>query len=256
MPNFDIYAFYESAAKNGLTAVAAAAGHKKGVVSGDDIEITQAGRVFRAECISAAIANAVQYRLARNNDTNQAVRSRAGTIRDQTDICRQLAICDYPVKSGEVLNGWADNGNNAQVECILFMVSDGDSIPKFQDTPIAPIPPGAFLIDLIGGTAAVAGTWTPSATTTSAKLVRNQKYKILAFGAQSLTMYACALETQGKLEGQGFYPGVPGGDLPGEAVLWYSDAWPTFEGASLPKLVPLCSGTDAAQYGTALIIEA
>lgn len=254
-PNFDTYAFYESAAKNGMSLVAAAAGHKKGVVSGDNIEITTPGRIFRGECISAAIANAVQFKVGKNNDVNQALRSRAGFIRDQTDICRQLGICDYPVKAGEILNGYADNGNNAQVECILFMVSNGDSIPQFSDKPIAPIPPGAFTIDLIGGTAAVAGTWTPSATTTSAILERNAIYKILAFGAQSATMYACALESQGKSDQVGFYPGVPGGDLPGEAVLWYSDSWPTFEGANLPKLVPLCSGTDAAQYGTALIIK-
>lgn len=253
MPSFDIYAFYESAAKNGLTLIAAAAGHRKGIVAGDNIEITKPGTAFRSEMVSAAIANAVQFRLHKTTDNNAAVRSRAGFIRDQTDICRQLAEFNYPIKAGEILNAYGDNGNNAQVEAVIVMVADGDAVPYFSDKPPAPIPKDAFLMDVTGGTALVAGTWTESVVTTNAILERNAEYQILGVAMQSAGMIACGLVPRGKTNQEGFFPGVPGGDLPGEAVMWFSDAFPSFEGANLPNLFGLSVSADAAQYGTWLV---
>lgn len=249
MAGWDLVAFYESAARNGLAGIAAIE-HDEHIVSGDDLEVRDNGFVAMVQCVTAAIANFDEWRFHRSLDPNW-VHSRSA-VRDQTggvDYGR-VRFLKYPFNDGDVLNVEADNTNNAQVEAALLALAYGVD-PNLTQMPNA-LPVGARWVLATGATAAVAGAWKKSTTTFSESFDKNKVYKILGMLAYSDTMYACRLQHRSgdMVEHR---PGVPGGDTAILCSPLYG-YFGSFKGDKPPQLEVLASGTDAAQYAELLIL--
>lgn len=248
---WSLEAFYESVARNGLDGIAAIETDTL-VTTGDDLEMDANGVVAWATLVTAAIANVVDWRFHRTLDPNW-FRSNV-FVRDQTGAIDygKLGFAGYPFSEGDVLNAEADNGNNAQVEALLLAL--GYPSAQFLLAPPT-LPPGARWVDVTGGTAAVAGTWTKSTATFNETFNRGQKYQVLGMIGYSATGYAMRLHHRGP-KGNPWIehrPGVPAGDTVLLCQPLYGDfGW--FQGDKPPNLEVLCSGADGAQYASLLIL--
>jgi hypothetical protein len=248
---FDLVAYQESVARNGLAGIAVAGGEDKYKVSGDDLYTIGDGRVELASCVTAAIANLDEWRFHRTLDANWN-HSRM-FARDQTGAVdrHNLMFTGYPFFNGDILRAEADNGNNAQIESVGLALVYGDS-PQLSLSP-PPIPRGAFWMQGAGGTAAVANTWVKSSMTWSATLNYNQLYRVLGMVAYSATGYWARLYYKGSSPAKDWRPGCPMGDTAILSLPLYGD-FGSFRGDQPPDVQVLCSGTDAAQYIDLLVL--
>lgn len=247
---WDLVAFQESAARDGLAGIAVAGGESFYKVSGDDLYVKRACAVELATFITAAVANYDEGRFHYTLDPNW-VHSRM-FARDQAGAVdrHNLMFLNYLVPAGAILRAEADNGNNAQIEsCLLALVYDQS--PGLSISPLG-VPPGARWVQGAGGTAAVANTWTKSTLTLSETFDYNRIYQIFGMCAYSATGYAVRLFYKGSAPSRGWSPGVPMGDTALLSMPIFGD-FGRFRGDQPPDVEVLCSGTDAAQYVDLLV---
>jgi len=250
---WDFVAFGSSAARSGLQAVvplegASLSGYQ--VINTNFIRTKGPGAIASAGCISAAIANLLQWRVGVNSRDYSHMRCCA---RDQTSVPHEgtVAGLNMPLKAGDLVHVDVDNTNTAQVEVVWMSLCPGDMglrwggpCPAANARPIAGT----------GGTAAVALTWTRSTVTWGETFEQDVEYHIVGMSAHSVTMYGCRLAfTSGPM--MAYHPGVPGGDT----IVLQNPVWGnfgTFKGATPPNVEVLCSGTDASQNITLWIVPA
>lgn len=242
---WDLVAFQEAAARNGLDGIAVAGGETFYKNSGDDLYVKRACAVQLATFVTAAIANYDEGRFHYTLDPNWC-HSRM-FARDQTGSVdrHNIMFLNYLIPDGAILRAEADNGNNSQIEsCLLALIYDQS--PGLSLSPIG-IPPRAQWVQGAGGTAAVANTWTKSAMTWSQTFDYNRFYRIYGLVAYSATGYAVRLFFKGSSPSVGWAPGIPMGDTAILSLPIFGD-FGSFRGDQAPDVEVLCSGTDAAQY--------
>lgn len=242
----DLVAWYESAAKTGLTLMTRAAGEDIYAGAGDDINMHFAGRVSGVALISAAIANLVQGQIQVGGDENGQVVSLAGG--DQTGV-KKTMDCSYRFAQDAILRALADNGGNAQVECLLAALSKTNERPWSKNAPLVD---GAHWIRATGTATLVAGTWTLVVPVYDYTFDQKRKYKIIGMMAQSATGYAARVQHRSG-PNMGERPGVPASDTVALAEPLYGD-FGTFEGASPPNFQFLASAGDTAEIVELLVV--
>lgn len=249
---WDLVAFQESAARNGLAGIAVAAGESKYKVSGDDLYVKSAGRVELATIVTAAVANYDEGRFHRTLDPNWC--HTRMFFRDQTGAVdrHNIMFLNYPFFDGDILRAEADNGNNAQVESALLALVYGES-PGLSLSPPA-LPVGAKWVQGAGATAAVANTWVSSAMTWSETFNFAKIYQIVGMVAYSATGYAARLDFKGSAPSVGWAPGIPMGDTAILCTPIWGD-FGRFRGDQPPDVEVLASGTDAAQYIDICVVQ-
>jgi hypothetical protein len=246
---WDTYAWMETAAKNGLTAVAAVADPIT-VTAGDDIEMRFKGAVRHFEAIQAA-GNGVELRFHRKQDPNWVRAHDFFKVQTDPGYYSKVAFLNYLVNGGDLLTAEIDNANNNQYDALIISV-DYSGNANLRLDPVT-LPPNARWVSADLGTAAVAATWTETAATYDFDFDRNTVYGIYGLTGHSATMYAIRVRHK---VGQwvGYRPGCTGGDTALATRPLYGN-FGTFIGASPPDFEVLCSGADAAQYVAVLVAE-
>ena len=244
--DFSICAFYESAAKNGLTATAALTDNTQYTLIGTDIMQFAHERYFGYFALrTAAIANAAEGRIKKNGwldyvQTYQFI--------DQT---RQLlGKSDYirvgrPMPKNSKLNFDANNGNNAQVEMAAILV--GRKPFELYNAP----PEGYFPITVTATTALTGGAISdPGACTYSYDFDPDKEYHVGGMSGHSATGYMGRLVYSGK----NMRPGVLVGDDNQLSAPVFGN-FGSFNGDNPPTLEWLASGNDGDVYATLWIKE-
>ena len=247
---FNIGAFMETVAKNGLTATAAATGGAwLGTTVGDNITLGKDGSVFAVYLQSAAVANLDEGRLRKTNSQDW-IHVRSGV--DQTTIPQPLMHTNYVCRKNDILNCEIDNGNNAQYDTMLFLVGNPQNIS--QTAPSVP-PAGSFWVSGTGTATAVAATWTNSAITWTHNFRPEKHYKILGITGHSATGYAFGLDLRGctSTSWENYVPGTVLGDSVNCQVAYYGD-FGEFVGSNPPNMWVLCSAGDTAQNISMLVV--
>lgn len=247
---FSIASFSESVAKDGLTATAATAGATWiGTIVGDNITLSKDGSIFAVYLQSAAVANLDEGRLRKTNSQDW-IHVRSGA--DQTTIPKPLLNCNYGCRKNDVLNCEIDNGNNAQLDGMLFWYGNPQAISQ---VPPAVPPASAFWVSGAGGTAAVANTWTGSVVTWTHNFQPAKTYRVLGMVGWSATGYGMGIDYRGSSnsEWEQFVPGIVCGDTVNCSNPYYGN-FGDFQGSNPPNLYILASGTDAAQYISLLVV--
>lgn len=253
---WDIVAFYESAARNGLAGIAAVADQLY-ETGGDNLYARENSNVAFAELITAAIANTDQWRFRKPTDaTYHHMLERTG-IRDQTDnpiLERILQNLGYPLNKNDPLNVDADNTNNAQVECALFGIGIGNARPRLVPMYLLPFTKPIKIVQVTGTATLTAGAWT-TVTATWPTLEPNKNYTIVGLAASSATCYAArVIHRVGQW--QQARPGVPGYDVADMAPLIGCDlTFGTFPGKTPPNFEFLASAGDTAENINVALLE-
>lgn len=245
---FTLEVAYESLAKTGLTQTnfVQTATHIRD--ANFDLVTKGAGRVVAFGCTSATIANYVQARVKTAVDQYGAT-TRLG--RDQTGaiVAGWPERINYPFNAGDVLQAYADNGGNAQVEALLLWLEYGaDS--KLSFTPVS-VPAGSHWVLATGAFTNTAGAWTQGAPTYGYSFKRDKVYNIVGMAAYQATGYAARLVFK---DNSSLRPGVVAGDTATPPVVQPTYAnFGSFKGDQPPDLETLSSGADTAQLVWLLI---
>ena len=256
MAHFDTIVYHTSAARNGLTAVAIAAGETaypaNGVAgTGTLVYVKEDGWVFAVGTETAAAANVAASRFHSTTDpdwlywTQSPVTAQNAT---GSGFRARMMNCAYGVRKGEQVTAEVNNGNNAQVDSVGVCIAKGSKPPYYSDIPPANLPPGVMLVYATTAHTNVANTWTEGPLTfTNYNLDRNKKYRIWGAAVDGATLYWARFAA---LDGEyrGHYPGLPGADTAAGAIrpfVW-SDDFPTFSGLNGMNVQLLSSGADTA----------
>lgn len=251
---WDLVAFHESVACNGLDYKAPAAGETYYTVNGDDLKTRGSGAVKFASCITAAIANFDEWRFHRTLDPDW-VHTRM-FHRDQTGALsnNDVMYLNYLFGNNENIRAQADNGNNAQVESIALGMAYGMD-PMFSvGMPTFQIPEGAAWVQGTGATTVTANTWSNATITWAKNFKQEATYRILGMVGYSATGYLGRFKFKADSPTKGFAPGGFIGDTAILSLPCYAK-FGSFKGANPPSVEMLCSAGDTAQYIDMLVIE-
>jgi len=252
---FDLVAFSESAARNGMAGITPAAGEQYYDFSGDDLYIDEDRECFLACAVTEAIANLAEWRFHAKGDPNWN-RSK-GHMKDQTGAVdlHLLAYLNQMFPKGSTINVEADNGNNAQLDTVLMFLAKRGQVPAVcGPVPHAGmLPPNTDLVQIVGATTVTADTWSNCPLTfTNYTFNRDSMYEILGMMLHGETMHAGRLRFKKGSPNVDDHPGVPGGDTKLLNHMFYGP-FGRFKGSNPPDLEALCSAGDTAQEGTLLI---
>jgi len=249
---WDLVAFMETVARNGLDYVAIPAGENLYRYAGDSLYVRTRGSVHMACAITAAIGNVDEFRFHRGLDPNWC-HSRIH-IRDQTGVVapQNYGFEHYPFNDGDTLTAQVDNANVAQYDCVLLAVSDGKD-PGLRLDPHN-LPVGAKWVAGLGAATAVAATWTNAPIVWTDTFNITKTYQILGMYCFGATAYAARLIFKGSSPSKGYGPGVPAGDTLLCVPCFYAD-FGTFMGDQPPDIQYLASAGDTVQNVGILVIE-
>lgn len=244
---FDLIAWFESAAKNGLTATTGVTDTRY-QTSGD----TQKVRAIASPALAAmwqASVTAVKSEQAEIRSDLMAINPNcaAGQVRDGNPPA-QLGVPLFPQ---DTLTGYHDNANTAEISGFVAAVSYGGTLPIYAPAPIRQ--PKALIG--LSSTTDTAGTlpagWVTAATTWTG-LKPDQKYEILGVGGWGTLDVALRFAATTEL-GAGFRCGVPMGATAEWARMYYlSEPFP-FMGASPPALEIQSIGASAEHHISILL---
>lgn len=252
---FDLVAFSESAARNGMAGITPAAGEKYYDFSGDDLYIDDDRELFMACAVTEAVANLAEYRYHAKGDPNW--NRTKGHMKDQAGAV-DLSLFSYLrqlYESGSTITAEADNGNNAQLDTVLMFLARKGAVPAVcGPVPYAGmLPSDTALVQIVGATTVTADTWTNCPLTfTNFTFNRDARYQVLGMMAHGATMHAARLRYKKGSPNVDDHPGVPGGNSKLLNHMFYGP-FGEFKGSNPPDLEVLASAGDSAQEGTLLI---
>lgn len=242
---FDCNAFQESTSNTGLQPVAPAGGERHGyIIDGDGVQMKKAGEILAMLFQTAAIANFVEGRMGpqtisklRRSNTQSFVRQQDGAIVNPMQNM-------IPYIENDILNCDVDNGGVAQVESLVYLVTDGPKpLLYFGERP-NDLPPNSRWIVATGVTAALANQWTPDVATYTFEFQQKKIYDVYGYRSFSPTGYASRINPQG--DDQKYRPGWGMGDSNILLQTIYSKSpMYSFSGKTPPQFDKLCSGVDS-----------
>lgn len=250
---FSLIGYYESSAKNGLTATAAAPGEDLFTINGDDILINKDHRVKCVGAVSAGVANVDTCRFRRTTDPDW--QQFTGFVSDITGVKNYSSYFDtnYALPDGSTVVCEINNLNNAQIDSLFMIVDDGNA--EFSVIKPDNLPEGARWIHGAGAGTAVAGTWTNFNVTWNFSFDRQTEYAIVGFQANAAVLYAWRLRPgQGSNFGDA-RPGWIGGVSNVTTMpLYFKNADLRFGGNAPPNMQVLCSGASTAANIDMLVV--
>lgn len=259
MPSFDLLAWHESVACNGLDYKRVAAGELAySVVNGNDgLQTKGDGYIPMAWAMSAAIANFASWRLGRQRDNPLRRHMDYTHSRDQTGALGddRIARLHLSFASDDVLLAEVDNGNNAQVDGVYAILVPAGVQKHFSLDPPVNLPKDCVWTRGVGATTNVANTWTDCAITWQYAFERGKKYICYGIYEYQATGYAFRFIIPSGPD-ERYKPGFMAGDTCLLAPTLYSEQGLfEFEGKNPPNIQSLASAADTAQYVGMLIKE-
>jgi hypothetical protein len=250
---FDCLAFYESTTNDGLLPVAPAPGEPHGyVVDGDNLQMKWAGQTLACLGISAAVANFVQFRIGTQDFPRLKWSETQTFCRDQTGGKIDPMQQNDPYWKNSLMNVDFDHGNNAQVACVVFLVSDGTPMLYFNERP-SDIPKTARWVVATSVTTKTAGAWTEDIVTYTYNWNVAKYYDVYALRGHSGTGYAFRIHPQDSP--YKYRPGLWAGDTKLLCDTVYSKSpMFSFSGLTPPTIDWLCSGADTTDGRVEMLI--
>lgn len=232
-----------SAARSGFVAVAPVADTVEAeVVSTNYYRFPGQSIVSYQHNLTAAIANFLKARMKHSGEVNYVETIAAD---DQTgNRFNGGNAMHYTIPKGKLLGVDADNGNNAQYECILLAIGDAPS--GLTTVQPAQLPPGGRWIRGTGSSTHTAGAWSECAMTWSEDFTEGKRYRQHGMRAVSATAYGARMAYKEK-QNVAFKPGCPAGDTRALAPAFWA-SFPDFDGQFPPNVEMLSSGADTSQF--------
>lgn len=234
MGNFDVVAFGETLAANGLTALTSIVDTLYSS-TGDTITV----RDLENAVIFGFMAHGANMTRAKLDiesflvdlDAYIGVAILSGRFGDMIQP-------DLKIPANELITGYLDNGNNNEASDLVLLIAYGQP-PKLSPIPLTD---GLKHVVVVGGTACVAYTWTDQATITFPTLPQGI-YEIWGLQAESAT--GIAVRVTEKKERK-FHAGVPCM----KDMIYFNKPLATFDQKNKPTISMLAVGTDATCYIT------
>lgn len=245
---FDLVAWFESAAKNGLTATTGVTDTRY-ATSGDTQKLRALGlQPYLSAMWQASVTAAKSEQLEIRSDLLKVSPNCAGgQVRDGVDPL----ICSIPLAPQDTLTGYHDNANTAEISGGVIAVSYGQGGNIYSPVPVKPARHVLGLSSTTDTVGALPVGWV-TASTTWTGLEQDKKYEIVGFGGWGTLDVAARFSSTTQL-GAGFKAGVPIGTTAVEARMTYLTEPFPFLGSSPPDIEVMSIGASAEHHFTVLI---
>jgi hypothetical protein len=244
---FDLVAWFESAAKNGLTAVTGVTDTRYST-SGDTQKIRAISSPFLSAMWHGSVTAAVAEQFEIRSDIMPInPNCPVGQVTDSVPIL----MCGVPLKAQDTLTGYHDNSNTNEISGGVAAISYGNAGAIYTPAPVKPVVAAIGLSSTTDTAGTLPAGWV-TASTTWTGLETDRRYEIVGFGGWGVLDVAVRFASTTELAA-GFKPGVPLGNTEAYARMTYlAEPYP-FLGSNPPALEVQSIGASAEHHFVALL---